>query len=88
MGGATYVHAGVLRPSPEDEQAEKADGEAALQGGAMEDLLRVNQPGALEVSQRPGLLPAVTQPPEEPDHRLHLYQQHRVFTVRWNCINY
>lgn len=30
MGGATYVDASVLRASPEEEQAEKADGEAAL----------------------------------------------------------
>lgn len=82
MGGATYVDASVLGVSPEDEKAEEADGEAALQGGALEDLLRVQQPVALEVSQRPGLMPAITQLPEEPDHRLHLRQQHTALTMR------
>lgn len=77
VGGATDVEPGVLRAGPEDQQAEEADGEAALQGGAVEDLLGVQQPVALEVSQRPGLLPAVPQLPEEPDHRVHLHWQHR-----------
>lgn len=70
--GAADVNAGVVRPRPEDEEAEETDGESTLQVAAVRDTARVQQLVSMEISEGFSFLRAAQVFLKEPDDRLDL----------------
>lgn len=75
LAGATEVDPRVSRTGSEDEQAEEADGEAALQRPAVKDAAGVHQLVSLVISQDSGTLGLIQMFPIEPDDGLDLETQ-------------
>lgn len=81
LAGATDVDPRVSRTGSEDEQAEEADGEAALQRPAVKNAAGVHQLVSLVISQDSGTLGLIQMFPVEPDDRLDL--KHRKPGGNW-----